>query len=342
MKTMKVLIWIGALAVCPALVRGDFSYHEETRITGGAMAGMMRFAGKFNKRANEPVETDIFVKGNKMARISRYNGEIIDLDAKTITQIDFQKKTYSVMTFEQMRQMMDQMAQSMKKQKQNPQEQNVQMKFKVDSKETGQRKTIAGMDAKEVLVTVEMDAQDQQGGQQAAMNLMSHVWLTAPASGYEQVRDFEKRMAEEGGFISPQQAEQMRQNMQGMVQLNSKMASLDGMPVETVVDMMMGSPNGSAAQQQQQQAQRQQQEQSSNGEGGLAGMAARGILGGFGRKKKNADSEQEQAPQAPPGTLMQITTDYSGFSDGSVDASKLQVPAGFQQVEAEVNPRPGR
>ncbi len=337
---MRLLVAITALAVCPALVRADYSYHEVTRITGGAMAGMMKFAGAFNKRANEPVETDIYVKGNKMARISQYNGQIIDLDAKTITQIDFQKKTYSVMTFEQMRQMMDQMAQSMKKQKQSPQDQNVQMKFKVDSKETGQKKTIAGMDAKEVLVTVEMDAQDQQGGQQGAMNLMSHVWLTTPASGYAQVRDFEKRMAEEGGFFSSQQAEQMQQNMQGMAQINSKMASLDGMPVETVMDMMMASPNGSAAQQQQQQqAQRQQQEQSSNDEGGLAGMAARGILGGFGRKKKNADSEQGQASQAPPGTLMQITTDYSGFSDGSVDGSKLQVPAGFRQVEAEMNPR---
>lgn len=332
---MRVFVVIAALAVCPALVRADYSYHEVTRITGGAMAGMMKFAGAFNKRANEPVQTDVYVKGNKMARISQYNGQIIDLDAKTITHIDFQKKTYSVMTFEQMRQMMDQMAQNMKKQKQNPQDQNVQMKFKVDSKETGQKKTIAGMDAKEVLVTVEMDAQDQQGAQQGAMNLMSHVWLTTPASGYAQVRDFEKRMAEEGGFVSSQQAEQMRQSMQGMVQLNSKMASLDGMPVETVVDMMMASPNGNAAQQQ--QAQRQQQEQSSNDEGGLAGMAARGILGGFGRKKKNADSEQAQAQQAPPGTLMQITTDYSGFSDGSVDASKLQVPAGFQQVEPGMN-----
>lgn len=341
---MRLLVAITALAVCPALVRADYSYHEVTRITGGAMAGMMKFAGAFNKRANEPVQTDVYVKGNKMARISQYNGQIIDLDAKTVTQIDFQKKTYSVMTFEQMRQMMDQMAQSMKKQKQNPQDQNVQMKFKVDSKETGQKKTIAGMDAKEVLVTVEMDAQDQQGAQQGAMNLMSHVWIAPPASGYAQVRDFEKRMAEEGGFISSQQAEQARQNMQGMVQMNGAMASLNGMPVETVMDMMMASPNGSAAQQQQQQqqAQRQQQEQSSNDEGGLSGMAARGILGGFGRKKKNADSEQGQASQAPPGTLMQVTTDYSAFSDGSVDASKLQVPAGFQQVEAEMNPRARR
>ncbi len=334
---MKYLVAMAALAAGPALVRADFSYQETTRVTGGAMAGAMKFVGAFSKRANQPVQTNIYVKGNKMARINQFTGEIIDLDAKTVTHLDFEKKTYSVMTFEQMQQMMDQAMQNMKNRKQSPDGQDVQMKFKVDTKETGQTKTIAGMNAKEVLVSVEMDAQNQQNSQQAAATLLSHVWLTPTPAGYAEVRDFEKRLYASGGMISQQQAAQMQQNMQGMVEVNSTMAKLDGMPVLTVLDMMMAGNPPAGGQQPQQGAERQQsQTQDGGAQGGLAGMAARGIFGGFGRKKKDS-AESQPASSAPPGTLMELTTDYSGFSDASVDSSQLVVPAGFKQVEPDLN-----
>ena len=331
---MKHLATFALLAASPGLLLADFSYKQTTKITGGAMAGMMKFAGAFSKKANQPVESAVYVHGNRMARINSSSGEIVDLDKETITQLNYEKKTYSTMTFAELRQRMEEAMQKMKsKQAAQPQD-GTEMKFKVSSKETGQKKTIAGYEAKEVVLTIEMDATDQTKGTQAAANIESHVWLAPDIEGYGEVREFERKMAKQIGMLPDQQMAQMRQSMQGMVEVNRQMAEMKGIPVLTVMDMGMPAGAMEGAQQQQQQPQAQQNNDSG---GGLSGLAARGILGGFGRKKKaNADQpDSANASPVPPGTLMQTTTESSGFSPAPVDTSKFEVPAGFQQVQAE-------
>ena len=46
---MVLRIFLAASLVCAA-ARADFSYEQTTRMTGGAMAGMMKVAGAFSKR----------------------------------------------------------------------------------------------------------------------------------------------------------------------------------------------------------------------------------------------------------------------------------------------------
>ena len=50
-----------------------------------------------------------------MVHRSANAASVIDLGNGTITTIDFQKKQYSVMTFEEMKQMMEQLAQKMQR-----------------------------------------------------------------------------------------------------------------------------------------------------------------------------------------------------------------------------------
>src|SRR5450432_2924878 len=98
------------LVSTPLAARADFTYQETTQITGGSIVSMMKMAGVFSKQArqaNDPVVSTIMVKGNRMIRIGKETSEIIDLDAETITEIDHQKKQYTTMTFEQMRQQLD-------------------------------------------------------------------------------------------------------------------------------------------------------------------------------------------------------------------------------------------
>jgi hypothetical protein len=91
-----------------------------------------------------------------------------------------------------------------------------------------------------------------------------------------------------------------------------------------------------AGQQQQQQQQDQQAEKPSLG--GLLG----GKFGGFGRKKKNQEESASEggAPSQnsgdASGSLMEMTTEMSGFSSTPVDGSKFEIPAGFKQVEPEI------
>src|SRR5436305_9840853 len=89
----------------------DFQYTETTKITGGAAAGAMKFAGVFSKDARQATQgttSTISFKGNKMRREdSMGQVEIIDLDARRITQIDNKKKTYSTITFDEMKARME-------------------------------------------------------------------------------------------------------------------------------------------------------------------------------------------------------------------------------------------
>ncbi len=332
---MKHIATFALLVSSPGLLLADFSYRQTTKITGGAMAGMMKFAGAFSKKANQPVESSVYVHGNRMARMNQSTGEIIDLDKETITQLNFEKKTYSTITFAEMRQRMEEAMQKMKGKQAAQPEQGAQMKFKVSSKETGQKKTISGYEAKEVVLTIEMDATDQTKGTQAAANIESHVWLAPDIDGYGEVRDFERKMAAQIGMLPDQQMAEMRQSMQGMVEVNKQMAEMKGIPVLTVMDM--GMPAGAMEGAQQQQQQQPQAQQNNDSGGGLSGLAARGILGGFGRKKKaNADQpDNANASPVPPGTLMQTTTESSGFSAAPVDTSKFEVPGGFTRLQAE-------
>src|SRR6185369_15640176 len=113
------IIKVAAITVAVAIpLFADFSYQETTKITGGALMSAMKVAGVFSKQArqaNEPIQSTVAIKGDRMVHRSSLHTTIIDLAGQTITTIDPQKKTYSVMTFAEMKQMMQQMSEKMSK-----------------------------------------------------------------------------------------------------------------------------------------------------------------------------------------------------------------------------------
>src|SRR5258708_21585496 len=206
------------------------------------------------------------------------HASLIDLAAGTITSIDFQKKQYSVMTFEEMKQMMDQMAQKMQK------NDKAEMKFKVSADATGKSKQVSGFEAKEMIMKMEMEGTDKGSGQKGGMTVTTDMWIAAGVPGYQEVRNFHKRMAEKlnwtpGGnmFMSNPQVSQ------GMAEVYKEVAKLDGMPVQQLISMgMAGQPpaagapaEGGAAPAQPQPAPQPQQQQQSP-----PPPAHRGALGG--------------------------------------------------------------
>jgi hypothetical protein len=325
-RRLMMIAGVVAFAVSPMLA--DFSYQEKSTITGGMMASMMKVAGVFSKAAREPIEATVAVKGNRMAHRSERHASIIDLDAETITQIDSQKKTYSVMTFEQMKAMLEQAQQKMKE---NPNAN--QVSFKVSANKTGNRKTIGGMDATELILKMEMQSTDQQSGQQGGMAITTDLWVAPAADGYAEIRHFYRRMGEKlnwtpGGnmfMANPQVSE-------GMAEVYKEMSKLDGMPVfETVSMGVSGQPAGSgatASNQQQSQDQQQQQQQPSIS-GALAGHF------GLGRKKTTSQDQSGAAGGSSSGSLLDMTVEMSGFSSSPIDPSLFEVPAGFKKVEPD-------
>jgi hypothetical protein len=350
---------IATLAVLgPASLLADFQYQETTKITGGMMSGMMKFAGAFNKQVNEPVVSTTIVKGNRMAHISPHHGSIIDLDSETITSIDFDKRTYTVMTFQQMKEQMQKAMEQAQAQNKGQRDQKVDdradLNFKASVKDTGQKRDISGVNTREFVLNLMMEGTDKQTGDSGGLAMSNDMWMAPEIRGYQEIRDFHRRMAEKMGSIIGEGFNPMmlgRPDMaKGMAEMAKEMSKLKGIPVLQI--MRMGTsvngqplPSASEAPDAAKVNGPDMKGAAGNAAAGTAASAAEsrlgrlgglagglGGLGGLSRKKK-----QEQAPppdtQTGPAILMEMTTESTGFSSGPVDVSKFEVPAGFKQVD---------
>jgi hypothetical protein len=354
--------------LCCTAAFADFSYEQTSRITGGAMAGMMKMAGAFSKAARDPMQSRVMLKGDRMATVSGSHINVIDLNAGTFTDIDLEKKQYSTVTFDEMKRAMEKLAERLQS-KQQPAASGAS--FKAEVKETGATKIVSGMNAKQVLLTLAMEGTDKQTGGTGEFKMVNEMWMAPTVPGYEEVRAFYARMAEKmdwspfGNMARALTAQQPGAS-KGMSELVKEMSKIDGIPVMQVTrvgatgqggpaDAQTGSAPAAAHEAPQaespdaKQAAGQAAASAALGRSKLGGLAG-GLsgFGGFGRKKKQQPAEQapEQAPApaAQPAaasnsgsaSLMEITTELSAFSSAAVDGSALDVPSGFKKVEHEM------
>ncbi|MCX6628635.1 MAG: hypothetical protein NTW28_13510 [Candidatus Solibacter sp.] len=346
----KVVTMAGIMALAGSSLLADFSYQQTSTITGGMMMSMMRIAGAFSKQAREPIQSSVAVKGDRMVHRSANTASVIDLASGTITNIDFQKKQYSVMTFEEMKQLMEQMSQKMQKAQKGD---KGEMKYKVSADATGKSKQVAGFEAKEMIMKMEMEATDNESGQKGGMTVTTDMWIAQGIPGYQEVRDFQKRMAEKlnwtpGGnmFMSDPKVSQ------GMAEVAKEIAKLDGVPVQQMVSMgMAGQPGAAGAPADGSAPPAQQQPQAERpSAGGVLGGALGSRLGGLGGlgRKKPAEKPAEQPatpanaaaaggqPSGAPGSLLEMTIDMTNFSSNAADPSLFDVPAGFKKVDSDL------
>lgn len=327
---------LGCLAFFAAAgLRADFSYEQSSKMTGGMMAGAMKVVGVFSKTAREPIVSTVVVKGDSMASINAESAQITDLAKETITTVNFRNKTYSVITFAQMAQALDQA----QKKAAARSDGKADVQFKASVRETGQTKQITGFNTREVILTLEMQSTDEKSGAQGAMTVTSVMWLAPDVPGYAEVRAFNQRMAQKLAWTPGSSAfTQGRGDMaKAFGDLSKEAAKMEGVPLLQVVSMG-GQSTGQAGQPTAQPpAQREEREAPSIG-GALGRL---GGFGGLGRRKKAEQPKEERpaataAPSAGPGVLMELTTEITNLSAGPVDATKFQVPAGFKQVENEM------
>jgi hypothetical protein len=353
------------LTVGGSSLKADLSYDQTTKITGGAMMSMMRFAGAFSKQAKEPIVTHVYLKGDRMGHFTRDTAQITDLSSETITSIDFQKRTYSVMTFAEMAKAMAAVGQQMT----DETEAKAEVNMKVDVKATGQTRQISGFETREMVLTMEIETTDPKTGAKGSMLTTSTMWIAKDVTGYDQMKAFHERMAKKlaytpGANLGPMAAGNPGM-MKGMAAAAKEAAKLEGAPLLQIVRMgMKGMPAQAEGESQQPQqieqrsepretAEARRQEEAPSVGSVLGGRLGR--FGGLGRRKKPQQQEeqpkpteqpppeQQSAPQrqssgAPPdqGVLMESTIEMTEFSTASVDGSKLEVPAGFKQVENEM------
>jgi hypothetical protein len=360
-RTPQLLVLAFTLA-SPSWLFADYTYQETTQITGGSLLSMMKMVGSFSsqaRKAGDPVVSTIYLKDNRMAKVSPDHIEIIDLDKETITQIDNIKRTYTVMTFRQLKEQMEQARREMEKHQgerptaapANPDANDVKMSFDVKVRKTGAEKQVSGLNSKEAILTMTMNATDQKSQQSGSMAVTNDMWMVPEIPGYDQVRDFDKRMAEKMGpifaGIGQDFSKMFAQNPganQALGDMAKEMQKLDGVPVMQI--MRMGSTtNGQPIPAASEAPLPPDSTPAMPSAGDVAKQSAASMLtshfglGGFGKKKQNdpppADqSSNQNAKTAQPAVaiLMESQTTTSNFSSAPVDASHFEVPTGYKEL----------
>lgn len=359
-----IILVVVSLFVISVRGQADFKYTQTSQITGGAMAGMVHALGMFSKRLREPMPSTTYVKGDYL-RTDEADGsyQIIDLSGQRIIHVDPKKNSYSVATFEQMREAMQKASERMNQQAHSASQDkngdtNVTVTPKIEVNPTGRTQTLLGQNAQEVnmKVELEMQATDQtHGTQKGSLNTVVDSWIASSVSGYEEVSNFYKKMASEIGWTPGNFGFDPRVR-KSMAELYKGGKIPQGMPLLQVISLTgegQTPPPQQGAAQQKQPSQSQDSSQQASTPSEAAAKAIGGMFGGFGRfghkKKKQQDEDQQASSDASApannsaaanstasNSLMEMTIRVTAYSTDPVDASLFQIPAGYTQVKSDV------
>lgn len=329
-----------------ALALADFQYEQTTRVTGGSLLNMPIVGS----RLKEPHANTHYIQGNRMAMSSKDLTTIYDLDKGTVTHINKDKRTYSVMTFEEMRQAME--ASLKRLQEANNKNPDVNLNWAVNVQDANEDRDIAGYSAHHYILTVSGEALDQKTGNTAGTRITMDLWNARDFPGSEEIRAFYRRFAERMGadFSSDLNPMVRAQLGKGWAQAAQQMTKMEGFTVMSVTRMsslMNGQEVMVSADQQQRpnvgEAVKEGARESAVGAatsrlGGLGGLAAGG-LSGLGRKKKAQEpppQQQQASGNMVPATMMEMTTELTNAAYMPIDPAVFSIPAGFKQVESDL------
>jgi hypothetical protein len=358
---MKAII---AGVLCSLLVfdgtpaRADFKYSDTSKITGGSLKSMMKTVGIFSKQASQamkPVSTTRYVKGDRM-RSDNADGrvEIIDLSGRRIIEIDPQKRTYTEVTFDEMKASM-QKAQEQAQQKMDKDPKTKDMKTNLNAKinvtpGTASRQ-IQGLTANEMKVQIDMEIQAQaqsdpqnpgqpNGPVGGTISTNIDSWVAPSVPGYEEVAMFYQRMAKEINWVPPSSIHVDPRVSQSMDELQKNQSAFKGLPLLQYLSMTMVGQQGAAANTADANNANTEGSSSSRSDTPTSASDAmvKGLGGLFSKKKKKDDAEAQQNSQNPPppstpGSLMEMTIEVTSFSNAELDASLFEIPAGFTRVQ---------
>ncbi len=145
-----------------------------------------------------------------------HTADVIVLDSKTITQIDFKERTFRTSAIDDMEWNNYGKEEASESEEQNQEDEDssiriIKNEFKVTK--TGESKEINGFPAKEYLINWVMVWEDTESGDRGTDSLSSHVWTTKLTSKMQKAQQeenaFFKKYAKAAGFEMDMQSQEM-------------------------------------------------------------------------------------------------------------------------------------
>jgi hypothetical protein len=298
----------------------DVKTRERSLIKFEGMLG--RVVGMFGgKAARDGIVSMVAVKGNRKASISDVSGQIVDLGEDKLYELDVKKKEYTVTTFDELRRRMkeaEERASKMpreetEKQPEKPSDPKREMEVDFDVKETGQRRQIAGHDARQVIMTVTVREKGKTLDDSGGLVMTSDSWLGPEIAALKELYDFEMRYGQKlYGTTAMMTAEQMAMVMAmypGLKQASDRLKQegdkLKGTALATTTTFEAVKSKTAL-----------EDEKKQEKSGGLSGMLARKMM-------KKGDPTQRA-------TIFTIQTEYLEVATSVADTD-LAIPAGFKE-----------
>jgi len=279
-----VVVPLMTLAAVPAYA--EVKTRDKTQVKFEGMLGRMfnLFGGK---SAKEGIEGKTAVKGNRKATLTDSGGTIVDLSEEKIYEIDAKKKQYTVTTFEELRRQMREAREKAMKEaekaepgkKEEAQKPTKEYEVDFDVKETGQKKTITGYDAKNTIVTITVREKGKALEEGGGLVMTNDMWLGPAIPQLKELYEFDLKYAKalQGPEMAAMSAEQMSAMLalfplasKAMDRMQKDAGKLAGTPLETTMTFEAVKTKEELAQ--------AQQQSSGSGGGGLGGMLAKKIM----------------------------------------------------------------
>jgi len=296
----------------------------------GVIGRMMNLFG--GKAAKEGVVSTTAVKGSRKATMNEATGQIIDLSEEKLYDLDLKKKTYQVTTFAERRRRMKEAQEKAEKdaereqpkdeapeKAEKPEKPEKEFEFEFEAKETGQKKQLAGYDARQVVMTTTVREKGKTLEDGGGFVMTADTWLGPQIAALKELHEFDQRYWKQlqGPDAMGMSAEQMAMVAamypmlkQASERLSKEGAKLQGTPLATTTTFEVVKSKEQMA---------QPADNSKSGGGGLGGMLARRIA------KKDNDAK----PRATIFTVVGETQEVST----TVAAADLAVPADFKLKE---------
>jgi len=299
----------------------DVKMDEKSQMKFGGVLGKMfnLFGGK---SAKEGMITTVALKGDRKLTLSENVGEIVDLNEEKKYEFDLKKKTYKVITFDQIRKEIEEARQKAEKEaaKSKDKDKAPEMEMELDLKETGQTKTINGFNCSQVIMTIRTHEKGKTMEEAGGLLLTADMWIAQGITAGTEIGDFERRYFEKVHGTDNAQMLQAMAMYPGLDQAFAKMktqsATVKGTAIQTIMTVEAVPSKEQLAQQQ------KQEEKQESGAGGLFGGFAK-RLGG----KKNDD--QQQGDSGKKNAIMTMNVEILKLAT-AVAPEDISLPAGLK------------
>ena len=342
----RSIMLLSCLALVPAVSAQDVRY---TTLSKGEFGGAL---GRWMKLFGGSSETKevTSIKGGKLRTDTDDASTVLDLDAKAMTWMDHESKTYTTMTFaqavERANAMMEEMEDSVAAAKEEMQEakepENVRYEVRFSTDRPGKTAKIAGYEAEQVFLQVEVEAipirqpdesEEEANARAGTLVVLSELWLSTAFPGYAAKQAQAEKWAEAlGGTEAPSkamvQAYQFDPRIQeGFEKLAEEMKGIEGEALRSVTHVV-GVPHGVTFDRAAvlKDANKKLSDDVAGAAANEAKNAVSGLAGGLFGKKKEAEP-----PRPQQGTIMRLKTEVTECSTAALVDNVFAVPAGYTE-----------